>query len=229
MPLRTPDVKGLRIGVMEGFYNVPVQTAIRDAVRGAAKTLAGIGFEVEAFEMKGMERTPNLWWMFFGVLPAPFTQEIIAGRESEAHWTGTEFLERALKEPQPTAKQLVESLALRDQLRESMLKQMEETPVLLLPPCGTTAFHHRQRKYSTPQKEISQFEAMMPATPFNLLGMPALVVPFGLDEFGLPVGIQLVGRPWDEETLLEAGVFLENARGPMPAPPGLGYSISPVP
>ena len=103
-----------------------------------------------------------------------------------------------------------------------MLKQMEDVPVLLLPACGTTAFLHRERKYQTPEKEISQFEAMMPATPFNLLGMPALVVPFGLDENGLPVGIQLVGRPWEEETLLEVGVFLEIARGPLPAPPGLG-------
>ena len=222
VPLRKPDGKGLRIGVMEGFYKVPVQAAIRDGVRSAAKTLAGLGFEVEAFDMKGMERTPNLWWMFFGILPAPFTQDIIAGRESEAHWTGTEFLQRALQEPQPTAKQLVESLALRDRLRASMLKQMEDVPVLLLPACGTTAFLHRQRKYQTPAKEISQFEAMMPATPFNLLGMPALVVPFGLDENGLPVGIQLVGRPWEEETLLEVGVFLEIARGPLPAPPGLG-------
>ena len=104
---------------------------------------------------------------------------------------------------------------------EAFEPQMEDAPVLLLPPCGTTAFHHRQRRYATPEKEISQFEAMMPATPFNLLGMPALVAPFGLDENGLPIGIQLVGRPWEEETLLEVGTRLEESRGPFPAPPGV--------
>jgi Asp-tRNA(Asn)/Glu-tRNA(Gln) amidotransferase A subunit family amidase len=60
---------------------------------------------------------------------------------------------------------------------------------------------------------------MMPVTIFNLLGFPALSVPFALDEQGLPVGVQLVGRPWEEEALLELGVALERARGPFQAPP----------
>jgi len=43
-------------------------------------------------------------------------------------------------------------------------------------------------------------------------------VPFGMTEDGLPVAIQLVGRPWEEPLLLELGVRLEQARGPMPWP-----------
>jgi len=60
----------------------------------------------------------------------------------------------------------------------------------------------------------------MPATPWNLLGLPAAVVPFGMSENGLPIGVQLIGRPWEEETILEVAVRLEEARGPFPAPPG---------
>jgi Asp-tRNA(Asn)/Glu-tRNA(Gln) amidotransferase A subunit family amidase len=59
---------------------------------------------------------------------------------------------------------------------------------------------------------------MMPVTTFNVLGLPALVVPFGQDDNGLPVGIQLVGRPWQEETLLELGARLEAVRGPFASP-----------
>jgi aspartyl-tRNA(Asn)/glutamyl-tRNA(Gln) amidotransferase subunit A len=45
--------------------------------------------------------------------------------------------------------------------------------------------------------------------PFNLLGWPAISVPAGLGEAGLPLGIQLVGKPWDEATILRAARAVE--------------------
>jgi Asp-tRNA(Asn)/Glu-tRNA(Gln) amidotransferase A subunit family amidase len=45
--------------------------------------------------------------------------------------------------------------------------------------------------------------------PFNLLGWPALTVPCGKTGDGLPLGLQLAGRPWDEATVLRAGLALE--------------------
>ena len=58
----------------------------------------------------------------------------------------------------------------------------------------------------------------MPVTPFNLVGFPGMVIPYGMTEDGIPVGIQLVGRPYEEEVLLDIAVQLEQARGPFPAP-----------
>lgn len=219
VPLRPPQLDNLRIGLMEQFYSVPVQPAIKRAVHKAAAGLEQIGFPVEPYQPTGLEHAPNLWWFFFGELPARITKELIAGREDRIHWTGTEFLERALKAPEPTAKKLIENLAVRDKMRGSLLRQMEQYRVLLLAPCGTSAFEHRQRRYHTPEKEIGQLEAMMPATPFNLLGLPAMVIPFDIDERGMPVGVQLVGRPFEEELLLELAVRLEEARGPFAGPP----------
>jgi Asp-tRNA(Asn)/Glu-tRNA(Gln) amidotransferase A subunit family amidase len=54
---------------------------------------------------------------------------------------------------------------------------------------------------------------MMPSTAINVLGLPGLAVPFATSEEGLPIGVQLVGRPWDDELLFELGVRLEEARG----------------
>src|SRR5690349_5088665 len=89
VPLRTPQIAATSIGVMEQFYDVPVETATRDAVLKAARTLGEIGFEVEPFKPRGIERAPNLWWFFFGQLPAPLTKQMIQVREQDAHWTGT--------------------------------------------------------------------------------------------------------------------------------------------
>jgi Asp-tRNA(Asn)/Glu-tRNA(Gln) amidotransferase A subunit family amidase len=226
VPLRPPSEAGLRVGVFEQFYRVPVDPEIRHAVRRAARTLANLMVPTEPFQPKGLERAPNLWWFFFGQLPAPLTQQMILGRDADAHWTGTEFLADALKQAAPTVDQILLNLAKRDRMRASLLRQMEDFPVLLMPPCGVVAFPHRTRRWKvgpgegeeTGETEIGLFQAMMPATPLNLLGLPAVVIPFGMSAEGLPIGVQLVGRPYEEELILELAVRLENARGPFPGP-----------
>jgi aspartyl-tRNA(Asn)/glutamyl-tRNA(Gln) amidotransferase subunit A len=55
----------------------------------------------------------------------------------------------------------------------------------------------------------------------NLAALPGLSVPCGLGEEGLPVGLQLVGRPFDEATLLRAARALERETPPL-APPEVG-------
>jgi Asp-tRNA(Asn)/Glu-tRNA(Gln) amidotransferase A subunit family amidase len=165
-----------------------------------------------------------LWNFFFGQMVARSMKERIAGREAEAHWTYTENLDRAdrLGDQAPiTAWQVIESIAARDAMRRRLLAQMRRVPVLLTPVSSIAAFRHRERKFDIPMdgggtKRIGLFQAMMTVTPINLLGLPALVVPFGITEEGLPIGVQLVGRPWEEELLLEIGVRLEAARGPLP-------------
>ncbi len=222
VPPQPSSVAGLRVGVVEQFYRVPVDPEIRETVRRAARTLAGLTIPTEPFEPRGLERAPNLWWFFFGQLPAPVTRQIIQGREADAHWTGTEFLADALQQnakAAPSVEQLLLNLAKRDRMRASLLRQMEQVPVLLTPPCGVTAFPHRSRCWKVGDEEIGLFQAMMPATPFNLLGLPAVVIPFGMSAAGLPIGVQLVGRPYEEESILELAVRLENARGPFPSPP----------
>ncbi len=220
VPVRSLNAAGLRIGLMEQFCEVPVQAEIRDAVQKAACLLEQIGFTIEPFKPHGFERAPNLWWFFFGQLPAPITKQLIEGREKDAHWTGTEFLNAALKEHAPVLEDLVFNLATRDRMRASLLREMQNVPVILAPACGVPAFKHRDRHWPTDKKTIGLFEAMMPVTPWNLLGLPAAVVPFSVPAQGLPIGVQLIGRPWEEETILEVAVRLEEARGPFPAPPG---------
>jgi amidase len=222
VPLRPSSVAGLRVGLVEQFYRVPVDPEIRQTVRRAAQVLADLMIPTEAFAPQGLERAPNLWWFFMGQMAARLTQQMIEGREGDAHWTTTELLSGGLEQPAPTVDQLLLNLATRDRMRASLLRQMEEFPVLLMPPCGVTAFPHRSRRWTVGQNmdevEIGLFQATMPATPFNLLGLPAVVIPFGMSTEGLPIGIQLVGRPYEEELILELAVRLENARGPFAGP-----------
>jgi amidase len=217
---KTPQSAGLRIGLMEQFYDVPVQGEVLEAVQKAARSLEDIGFKVEPFKPRGLERAPNLWWFFFGQLPAALTKKMIEGREQDAHWTGTEFLSAALEEAAPSVETLLYNLAMRDRMRAALLREMEDMPLILSPVCGVPAFKHRERRWNAGGKTIGLFEAMMPATPWNLLGMPAAVARFGMSQQGLPIGVQIVGRPWEEELILDVAVRLEEAGGPFSAPPG---------
>jgi amidase len=220
VPLQAPRAANLRVGLMEQFHDVPVHPDVRETVQKAAGVLAEIGCKVEPFKPRGIERAPNLWWFFFGQLPAPLTKAMIQGREQEAHWTGAEFLAAALEQRAPTVEDVLNNLAARDRMRAGLLREMESVPVILAPVCGVPAFRHRERHWSWNGKSIGLFQAMMPVTPWNLLGMPAVAIPFGMSGEGLPIGVQLIGRPYEEELILEIAARLEEARGPLPGPPG---------
>lgn len=218
VPVREGSLSGLRIAYFEQFAHIPVEPAVRAAVREAVRVAEDLGIAVEPFETRGFERAPALWWFFFGQVAAPFLQQMIAGREDQVHWTGRELLDIALERPTPTMVQTVENLAARDAMRGVLLRRMKERPLLLAPACGVTAFPHRTRTWQTPERTIGLFDAMAPLTFSNLLGLPAMVIPFGRSDQGLPVGVQIIGRPWEEELVLEAAVRLEEARGPFPGP-----------
>lgn len=220
VPLRQPDLTGLRIGVMPQFYKVPVQRAVTEALNNAEACLKDLGFPTAPFQPPGIQRAPNIWWFLFGQIPSRITHQVIAGSEDQVHWTATEFMNDALQQPEPTWKDVIENLAIRDKMRAAFVRELEQTPVILMPVSATTAFRHRQRRFDTPSKQIGLFEAMMTATAINLLGVPAVTIPFGQDENGLPVGIQLVGAPYTEELLLELAVRMEDARGAFPSPTG---------
>ncbi len=215
VPLRRPDLGRPRIGVCEQFYAAPVDPEIRDAVRRAAALFEDAGLDVSEFAMTGLERTPNVWAFLFSDWPAVETRKWLEGRESEAHWTLLEFLSRS--EP-PTAAQILQNLAARDRLRAALLRQMEQVPVLLMPVCGIPAFRHRERRWTVDGREIGLFQAMMPAVLANVLGLPAVTVPMQVTSGGLPVGVQLLGKPFEDELLLEVAIRLEEVRGPFVIP-----------
>lgn len=213
-----PDESPVPIGFVSSVTGRPVQEPVSDALTKAGICLQQIGHAVEPFSTATLEHAIETWWFFFGEISAPFTREVFQGRESEAHWTGLELLGMVDPAWEITGKQVVERLGQRDRMRAALLAKMEQTPVLLAPVCGVTAFRHGTRSWPTPQGDIGLLDAMSQVTPFNLLGLPGLAVPMGLTPEGIPVGIQLVGRPWEEERLLAIGEQLENVRGPLGIP-----------
>jgi Asp-tRNA(Asn)/Glu-tRNA(Gln) amidotransferase A subunit family amidase len=206
-PLRVFSLARTRIGVWEQFYDVPVMPEIRAPLQKAARALESLGMGVEEFTPEGLERAPNVWAFLFSQWPSSTTRKLAAGRESELHWT----LRESLSDAQPTGEEVILQLATRDRMRAALLRQMEEVPVILMPVAGIPAFRHRERKWAVEGKEIGLFRAMIPALIANVLGLPALTVPVETSAGKLPVGVQLLGRPFEDERLLELGCILQDA------------------
>jgi Asp-tRNA(Asn)/Glu-tRNA(Gln) amidotransferase A subunit family amidase len=91
--------------------------------------------------------------------------------------------------------------------------------VLLCPTASIPAFRHGEREWQLEGKTVKYLDAWSYCEWFNLLGFPAMVVPMGRSPEGLPIGVQIVGRPWEEELVLAVASVLEAARGEWSQPP----------
>ncbi|MGO9255966.1 MAG: amidase [Bryobacteraceae bacterium] len=204
-----------RLGVWPQFYGVPVDPEIAQAVERAATLGRALGWGVDAFEPRGLERAPNLWATLFQ-WPLVALRKLVEGREEELHWTLLEAVGTGPREhpAPPTAEQLLTTLAARDRMRAALVRQLEPLDALLMPVAGIAAFRHRERQWPIAGQQIGLFQAMMPAVVANVLGLPAVTIPMTISSQGLPLGVQLMGRPYEDERLLDAAVRLEEARGP---------------
>ncbi len=171
---------------------------VRTALEQAALRCAEAGWRVESAPAEFLANAHELWQFLFIRVNAPILRGFIDGRESECHWTGLELIGMVKDETPPSAARMCGVLLERDRLRSRVCRWLEErNAVLLAPVCGRSPWPPGDRSFDL-------LEAVRPMTFANLLGLPALA---------LPVGVQFVAAPWREGLLLETGEeFERNAR-----------------
>jgi Asp-tRNA(Asn)/Glu-tRNA(Gln) amidotransferase A subunit family amidase len=222
VPVRWPaehDLKRLRIGYFEDDGRTPVTAEIRAAVRAAANALSHTGFEVEPFRPEGLEEARVLWKKFFVSMGGMLLAPMFAGREREQSPIMKQFLEWSAGEEQLPAQSVLHAWIQRDAVRAKFLAQMQRYPILLCPPGAIPAFHHGERSWTIDGKCVHYLDAWSYTEWFNLLGNPAAVVPVSYSPEGLPIGVQIVGRPWEDETVLAVAGVLEQECNAWRIPP----------
>jgi Asp-tRNA(Asn)/Glu-tRNA(Gln) amidotransferase A subunit family amidase len=183
--------------------------------------LSHAGFTVEPFRPDGLEEARRLWWQFFGIAGAMLLGPMLHGRESDTSPILKEFSSWVAQDPPHTGESLLETWLSRDLIRIRFFEQMKDFAVLLCPVASIPAFRHREREWQVEGKSVKYLEAWSYCEWFNLLGMPAVVVPAGKSPEGLPIGVQLVAKPWEEELALCVAEVFERERGPWQMPPDL--------
>ncbi len=204
-----PKIKGLKVAWSPDLGGNPVEPEVRELTEQAVRTLADLGATVEE---------ENTGWI-------NVQEDWLAIVLSETAASLGPDMERWEKVMYPAYGPLVgaaqgfsgvdfaRALFRREELWERTSLLFETYDLLALPTAPCTAFPaklvgpERIAGKSVPLTALAAF-----TIPFNMTGQPAASLPCGFDSEGLPVGLQLVGRRFDEHTVLKAASALESAR-----------------
>jgi Asp-tRNA(Asn)/Glu-tRNA(Gln) amidotransferase A subunit family amidase len=212
VPLRWPsrdELKRIPIGYFEDDGRTPVTAETRAAVRTAAEALRRAGFKVEPFRPDGLESARQLWWKFFGVAGGMLLGPMTRGHEAQLSPILKQFSSWVQAQPPHTGESLLDAWIQRDVIRMQIFTQMRDYPVLVCPVAAIPAFKHGERSWQIDGKTVEYLDAWSYTEWFNLLGTPAVAIPISQSAEGLPIGVQISARPWEEELVLSVAAELE--------------------
>ncbi len=213
------EIRKLRVGYFVDHDFAPVTPETAAAVRSAAGVLRSQGCDVIEWLPQNLDRVWRLWWNLFGRAGQMAFSPMLEGKEDEMSPILREFRAMVAQEPPLSGAELLDTLLERDVLRGRFLAKMEEFPILLCPVSSIPAFGHRERAWTVQGRKVEYLQAMAYSQWFNLLGNPGVVVPVARSREGLPIGVQVVGRPWEEEAALAVAAKIEQATGGFRRPP----------
>jgi Asp-tRNA(Asn)/Glu-tRNA(Gln) amidotransferase A subunit family amidase len=216
--LTLDDLRSHTIGVFEDDGLIPVTPETRAAVNAAAHTLRSAGFRVKPFRPRTLEQLRKLWWIFFVQCGAMFYEPEIRGKREILSPIFTEFLEIAERTGPLISSELLNAWAELDLLRAKTLEEMREVPVLLCPVAGLPAWRHGERTWTIDDQTVEYLDSVRYTQWFNTLGAPAAVVPVGHSSEGLPIGVQIAARPFEDEVVLGVAGVIDAAFGFLPPP-----------
>lgn len=212
-PAAPPASRPLKVALVRDVGVAAPAAAVGAALEQAAEWLTAAGYLVEEVELPLLEEAYRLWWLlameeFRLVLPLveqvgdeAIKQAMRDCYEVVADWHGAE----------PSLVDFISGYARRGTLIELLSVFMDEFPLVLLPVSTEQAFE-QGADLEGPESVAKLIAAQWSQMAIPTLGFPALSVPTGLAD-GLPVGVQLLGRRFGEEDILEAGEVIEARAG----------------
>lgn len=221
IPQRLPSAQDLRantIGFFEDDGLVPVTPETRAAVQAGAAALRDAGFRVEPFRPRTLEQLRKLWDKFFVQCGAMFYEPAIRGKRDRLSPIFTEFLGIAESHPSLSAAELLNAWAELDLLSARTLEELSGYPALLCPVASVPAWRHGERTWTIDGQKVEYLDAVRHTQWFNVLAAPAAVVPVGRSPEGLPIGVQIVARPYEDEIALGVASLVDAAFGYRPPP-----------
>jgi aspartyl-tRNA(Asn)/glutamyl-tRNA(Gln) amidotransferase subunit A len=191
-------VSGLRVGVVRNFFET--DTTISNDVGAAFEASMGV-LRTAGAVVSDVRLPPLQDWFACGMI-------LMISEAYSVHepWLkeryndyGDYFRDRCALGAFITSADYVAAMRMRRELRAAMAKVMTSIDVLVLPTTATSApTLNSMTKYGS-------FEAPSFTMPFNVSGTPALSVCNGFDVQGLPLSLQIVGRPFEDATVLRVG------------------------
>lgn len=204
-------VAELRIAYMPVFPGVPTARAVRAAVERVATQLAAAGAHVEERDPGvSIEAINDVWREYFPLLMTCLKEVANSATPVKAQETTV-----------ATVGNWARVLAQRDGLISAIDGLFKKFDVFLCPAVISPAFQHCPPRTPFPVDEelVESRYVDHYLYPFNLTGHPALAIPAGSTEDGLPIGAQLIGQRWHDEHLLATAQTIVSVVGDFRRPP----------
>ena len=203
----TGDASGLRIGILrEVLYHNSVDGEVGKSILDAGNALSRLGADVSEVSVPLAAHAGPING---GIrIEAPTTyRELLNDRPQDiAHDNRIGYLTNAVM----PATYYYKAIQLRTLLRAQVLQVLESVDLLLLPTAGVPAQPLSPDPVITGRENVNRTPYLLTTVP-SLANIPALAVPCGFSEEGLPLSLQIAGRPFDEVTVLRAGHAYEQA------------------
>lgn len=204
------DVAGLRVGVPDSYFFDELHPEVETAVRAALEELVAAGAVLIDVHVPHVELTREV--MSIAAVEAAAIHQNEVRLMPRAYGTETLALLRAGELVSGTA--YLNAQRARGLVKAGFRTALTEVDLLATPTLAIPAPAYDAAIVSVAGRDISVMAALTALTsPANAAGLPALAMPCGFTSTGLPISLQLIGRPFDESTLLRTGVAYE-ARTP---------------
>jgi aspartyl-tRNA(Asn)/glutamyl-tRNA(Gln) amidotransferase subunit A len=202
-------VKGIRIGLISDYFFSHLQPAVHDAVRSAIAVLQDEGASTHEVRIESIHGNISAQLTVESCEPSTYHQEWLRSRAGDYGEDVRTLLEVGSLIPSTT---YLQAQRYRQLLRGEFMEAFKSVDVFV---CPTLPFTATAVGATTVVIEGGVEEDMLSAimqytgVP-SLTGLPALIVPGGFDEHGLPIGVQIIGRPFDEATLFRVGAAFQS-------------------
>ena len=205
-------IAGLRVGVPENYYFDGVSADMAAAVREAAKVIAGRGARVTALRVPDPRPMIDAANVIIWSESTTIHARAVRDQPDELSPVSRTRLQVGF---QVSAYDYLQATRLRARLtREFVREVFTQVDALVAPVIPEPAPALAEAKSGTPGDVIARMARFSRLTrPFNGLGLPALALPCGVSADGLPLALQIVGRAFDEGTVLRIGHAYEQAAG----------------
>jgi aspartyl-tRNA(Asn)/glutamyl-tRNA(Gln) amidotransferase subunit A len=201
-------IQGWRIALADDEYFVQtgvVDIQVLEAVRSAARTLEVLGARVDAQPFPGAREAALANGLLTTSDAAAFHRQRLA---EHPEGFGTDVRTRLQTGANYSSGDYALARRMQTMLQRQFIRFFDTFDLLLTPTVPITAPQHGTADAVERARTLTRFTA-----PFNLTGLPAISIPCGFSKAGLPIGMQLVAKPWGEAKLLRAAHAFEQARG----------------
>jgi aspartyl-tRNA(Asn)/glutamyl-tRNA(Gln) amidotransferase subunit A len=196
----TGDVRGLRVGLLRGFFLEGATSGVRQAVEAAAKVLADAGAIVDEVSLGEVTSAAPAAFAIVGSEALAYHADRLRTRAAEYD---PDVVRRLRVATYVTGVHYVRAQQVRALVREDVDRALARRDVLLAPSTPIVAPALAEREVALGDGASPVRAALIRFTqPFNLSGHPACSLPCGFTAERLPIGMQIVGRPFDEVTVL---------------------------